>query len=154
VAIDKNALANASQADIRNIEKLVSAAVGAREERGDIVTVVTRPFTEVTVEEPPFYETGWFAMVVRNAVALLAVLLVLLLAVRPALKMLRGKGGKPNEKNDPATAQLLPPDGEVDREGLDAQIQLAQRIAHEQPQDAVMALRRMLAEPMPEGAAR
>ena len=80
--------------------------------------------------------------------------LVLLLAVRPALKMLRGKGGKPNEKNDPATAQLLPPDGEVDREGLDAQIQLAQRIAHEQPQDAVMALRRMLAEPMPEGAAR
>ena len=55
---------------------------------------------------------------------------------------------------DPATAQLLPPDGEVDREGLDAQIQLAQRIAHEQPQDAVMALRRMLAEPMPEGAAR
>ena len=154
VAIDKNALANASQADIKNIEKLVSAAVGAREERGDIVTVVTRPFTEVTVEEPPFYETGWFAMVVRNAVALLAVLLVLLVAVRPALKMLRGKGGKPNEKNDPATAQLLPPDGEVDREGLDAQIQLAQRIAHEQPQDAVMALRRMLAEPMTEGAAR
>lgn len=155
VAIDKNALANASQADIKNIEKLVSAAVGAREERGDIVTVVTRPFTEVTVEEPPFYETGWFAMVVRNAVALLAVLLVLLLAVRPALKMLRGKGGKSkNEENGPATAQLLPPNGEVDREGLDAQIQLAQRIAHEQPQDAVMALRRMLAEPMPEGAAR
>ena len=30
----------------------------------------------------------------------------------------------------------------------------AATIAHEQPQDAVMALRRMLAEPMPEGAAR
>ena len=159
VAIDQNALANASAADIKKIEELVSAAVGAREERGDTVTVVTRPFTEVSVEEPPFYETGWFAMVVRNVVALLAVLLVLLLAVRPALKMLRGKGGKGAPSADGAkggdgTAQLMPPHAEIDREGLDAQIQLAQQIAREQPQDAVMALRRLLAEPASEGAAR
>ena len=165
VAIDQNALENASAADIKKIEDLVSAAVGAREERGDIVTVVTRPFTEVAMEEPPFYETGWFAMVVRNVVALLAVLLVLMLAVRPALKMLRNKASKADADGVAAlqgpdgAAQILPPDAQFDREGLDAQIQLAQRIAREQPEDAVQALRRMLAEPAPpaamaEGSAR
>lgn len=159
VAIDQNAMANASAADIKKIEQLVSAAVGAREERGDTVTVVTRPFTEVTVEEPPFYETSWFAMVVRNAVALLAVLLVLLLAVRPALKMLRNKSAKADKAQDQASqqgdaAQIMPPHAQIDREGLDAQVQLAQRIAREQPEDAVLALRRMLAEPMPSEAAR
>ena len=163
VAIDQNALANASAADIKKIEDLVSAAVGARAERGDVVTVVTRPFTEVVVEEPPFYETGWFAMVVRNGVALLAVLLVLLFAVRPALKMVRNKTAKDDNPEEDAedgdvAPQILPPGNPYDREGLDAQIQLAQRIAREQPDDAVMALRRMLAEPLPgqmaEGTAR
>ena len=163
VAIDQNALENASAADIKKIEDLVSAAVGARADRGDIVTVMTRPFTEVTMEEPPFYETSWFAMVVRNVVALLAVLLVLMLAVRPALKMLRNKGSKADKSGEASqaaagTPQIGPPGGEFDREGLDAQIQLAQRIAHEKPDDAVQALRRMLAEPAPaamtEGAAR
>ena len=162
VAIDQNALENASAADIQKIEDLVSAAVGAREERGDTVTVVTRPFTEVVAEEPPFYETGWFAMVVRNGVALIAVLLVLIFVVRPLMKMARGKGGKPVAA-DPSgegegAAQIMPPEGGYDREGLDAQIELAQRIAREQPQDAVLALRRMLAEPVPgqmaEGTAR
>ena len=154
VAIDKNAMANASQADIQNIEKLVSAAVGAREDRGDTVTVMVRPFTEVTMEEPPFYETGWFAMVVRNVVALLAVLLVLMLAVRPALKMLKSKGSKGDKADTDGAAQQLPAPATIDREGLDAQIQLAQQIAREQPEDAVMALRRMLAEPMPSEVAR
>ncbi|GAB5348443.1 flagellar basal-body MS-ring/collar protein FliF [Alteriqipengyuania sp. 357] len=165
VAIDQNALANASAADVKKIEDLVAAAVGAREERGDIVTVVTRPFTEAVVDKPPFYETAWFAMVVRNGVALLAVLLVLLLAVRPALKMVRNKTGRAAEDDGDAQAadgapQILPPNGQYDREDLDAQIELAQRIAREQPADAVMALRRMLAEPAPapapvaEGTAR
>ena len=160
VAIDENAMANASAADIKKIEDLVSAAVGAREERGDTVTVMTRPFTEVTMEEPPFYETGWFAMIVRNVVALLAVLLVLMLAVRPALKMVRNRATKADKaaaeaaKAENGGAQLMPPDAGFDREGLDAQIELAQRIAREQPQDAVMALRRMLAEPATSEAAR
>ena len=48
---------------------------------------------------------------------------------------------------------MLPASG-FDREDLDAQIQLAQRIAREQPDDAVQALRRMLAEPVPSEAAR
>ena len=155
VAIDKNAMAGANQADIQKIEELVAAAVGARDDRGDKVTVVMRPFTEVSMEEPPFYETSWFAMIVRNVVALLAVLLVLLLGVRPALKMLKSKASKANNSAEATdAAQIMPPASTLDREGLDAQIELAQRIAREQPQDAVMALRKMLAEPVPSEAAR
>jgi flagellar M-ring protein FliF len=159
VAIDKNAMANANAADITKIEELVSAAVGAQDARGDKVTVMIRPFTEAVVDKPAFYETGWFAMVVRNAVALLAVLLVLLLAVRPALKMLKGKGAKGDKAGADAggahdAAQIMLPASGFDREDLDAQIQLAQRIAREQPDDAVLALRRMLAEPVTSEAAR
>ena len=159
VAIDKNAMANANAADIKKIEELVAAAVGAQDARGDKVTVMIRPFTEAVVDKPAFYETGWFAMVVRNAVALLAVLLVLLLAVRPALKMLKGKGAKNDKAGADANAangaaQIMLPASGFDREDLDAQIQLAQRIAREQPDDAVLALRRMLAEPVTSEAAR
>ena len=38
---------------------------------------------------PAFWETPWFAMIVRNVVALLAVLLTLLLGVRPLIKALK-----------------------------------------------------------------
>ncbi len=151
VAIDKNAMKGANAADIKKIEELVAAAVGAQDARGDKVTVVMRPFSEATVVEPPFYETSWFAMIVRNVVALIAVLLVLLLGVRPALKLFKSKGGKAdrNAADAEGSAQRLPAPATIDREGLDAQIQAAQRIAREQPEDAVMALRRMLAEPVP-----
>ena len=43
VAIDKNAMANANAADIKKIEELVAAAVGAQDARGDKVTVMIRP---------------------------------------------------------------------------------------------------------------
>ncbi|MBU1254073.1 MAG: flagellar M-ring protein FliF [Alphaproteobacteria bacterium] len=150
VAIDQAALAKASAADIAKVKELVSAAVGARTDRGDQVTVVMRPFEKVEAEGIPFYETSWFGMAVRNGVAILAVLLVLLLAVRPAIKALRG----PASKDDPTVGgedvPALPGSSQAlvayDREALDSQIELAQRIARENPDDAVLALRRLLAE--------
>ena len=150
VAIDQAALAKASAADIAKVKELVSAAVGARTDRGDQVTVVMRPFEKVEAEGIPFYETSWFGMAVRNGVAILAVLLVLLLAVRPAIKVLRG----PASKDDPTVGgedvPALPGSSQAlvayDREALDSQIELAQRIARENPDDAVLALRRLLAE--------
>jgi len=150
VAIDQAALAKASAADIAKVKELVSAAVGARTDRGDQVTVVMRPFEKVEAEGIPFYETSWFGMAVRNGVAILAVLLVLLLAVRPAIKALRG----PASKDDPTVGgedvPAVPGSSQAlvayDREALDSQIELAQRIARENPDDAVLALRRLLAE--------
>jgi len=122
--------------------------------------VVMRPFEKVEGDELPFYETSWFGMAVRNGVAILAVLLVLLLAVRPAINALRSNakdGGTldPQGAGDEVAALGGPGMGVVtpyDREALDGQIELAQRIARENPDDAVLALRRLLAEDMRQGA--
>ena len=170
----RNAMKGAKAKDLADLEALVSAAVGANPQRGDVVKIVTRSFEPVTVEATPFYETPWFAMVVRNGAAVLAVLLVLLLGVRPVIKAMRGdkpakakkgKKGDAADTADEAPAQTALPahntltaipgtDGvavEVSRADLLArQLGLAQRIVAEKPESAVHVLRQMLAEPAPE----
>lgn len=157
VAVSNAAMKGAKPADIAQIEKLVSSAVGADTGRGDAVTVVVRKFEPVAEEEMPFYETGWFAGLVRQGSALLAVLLVLLLAVRPVMRMLRG-GHAADDSNDFDVQGDDPDDtpgveslsrtvgGVVDRERLDAKVGLARRMVSEQPDSAVAALRLMLSE--------
>lgn len=150
VALDQAVLAKSSVADVKRVEQLVAAAVGAQPDRGDQVTVIARAFEKAEPATVPFYETSWFGMALRTGLAVLGVLLVLLLAVRPALKMLRNRPAPeagvdlvlPSFRGG-ATPQLA----HFDRGALDAQIEAAQRIAREQPEDAVLALRRMLAEP-------
>lgn len=90
VAISAAAMKNAKPQDLKDLEALVSAAVGADPSRGDVVKVVTRSFEPVPEAPVPFYEAPWFAMVVRNGAALLAVLMVLLIGVRPMIKAVRG----------------------------------------------------------------
>ncbi len=162
VALNQNALKNAKPADIKKFEQLVTAAVGADPGRGDTVAVVVRPFQATELEGPSFWETGWFATLVRNAVALIAVLLVLLFAVRPVVKSLTGRKEAPDDSDEPLpftrrsrSRASQPADDHPDRETLSAQIELAQRIVREQPDDALQALRRMLSEPVQiEGNAR
>jgi flagellar M-ring protein FliF len=89
VALSGAIMAKAKPAEIDQIKQLVAAAVGADTARGDQVAVVVRNFSPVAVTPPAFWETPWFAMIVRNAVALIAVLLTLLLGVRPLIKALK-----------------------------------------------------------------
>jgi flagellar M-ring protein FliF len=90
------------QVEIRQIDELVKAAVGFNPARQDQVTVVSRKFSaaaDAKDEGLPFYETGWFAMVLRNVTALVIALLVLFMGVRPLAKALlkkrdeAGRGG-------------------------------------------------------------
>lgn len=156
VALDQSAMAKASAADIQRVEKLVTAAIGARSDRGDQVTVIMRPFQKIEPEAIPFYETSWFGMALRTGLAVLGVLLVLFLAVRPALKILRNRISPSAPPGDQAAlthqggttvsgGTIMP----FDRNELNAQIELAQRIVREQPDNAVLALRKMLAQPAP-----
>jgi flagellar M-ring protein FliF len=164
VALNQDALNGAKPADLKKFEQLVAATVGANPDRGDTVAVVVRPFQTTEIEAAPFWETAWFATILRNAVALIAVLLVLFLVVRPVVKALTRRKNEEDESADgePRMAgerQTLMSSGTVvempDRERLSAQIELAQRIVREQPDDALQALRRMLGEPRgSEGAAR
>jgi flagellar M-ring protein FliF len=160
VALNQDALKGAKAADIATFEKLIGAAVGADINRGDTVAVVVRPFQAAEIEAMPFWQTGWFATILRYAVALISVLLVLLLAVRPLVKSLVARKQDADELDEGAGAagrrMALVPMGSAgaqfpDREQLSAQIELAQRIVREQPDDALRALRRMLAGPRETG---
>jgi flagellar M-ring protein FliF len=162
VALNQSALKSAKPADIKKFEQLITAAVGASAERGDTVAVVVRPFQATELEGPAFWETGWFATLVRSAVALIAVVLVLLLAVRPVVKSLTRRREESDDTDEPLpfarqsrSRAIQAGEEHPDRESLSAQIELAQRIVREQPDDALQALRRMLSEPVQiEGNAR
>jgi len=158
VALNQEALNGAKAGDIKKFEQLVSAAVGADPARGDTVAVIVRPFQATEMAAVPVWETAWFATLLRYAVALIAVLLVLLLAVRPLVKAVtrRKESGDSAAEGDmpirpgmavmPAGA-MIPQGISASREQLSAQIELAQRIVREQPDDALRALRRMLGGP-------
>ena len=167
VALSAAAMAKAKPGEIDQIKQLVSAAVGADPTRGDQIAVVVRNFQPITIDQPKFWETPWFAMAVRNGVALLAVLLTLLLGVRPLIKTLKrdpaaaasgkalpspadddedgdGEGDKPRAEMTPAQN---PQTGAVDPELLGRQVGLAQQLVREKPDTAVAALRQMLKDP-------
>lgn len=153
VALSAEAMAKSKPAEVQKLKSLVSAAVGAVPERGDQVEVIVRSFAETNIEQPAFYETGWFAMIVRYSAALIGVLLVLLLGVRPILKALRGRGSGRNaepagefasEGMGNTTADQDRPVEPIDRSLLNRQVGAAQKFAEERPDRAVIAIRQML----------
>ena len=166
VAVSSEALKAAAPMTAQQLQALVSAAVGANTQRGDTVQVVASKFEPADLEPPAFYEEPWFAMLVRYGTALLAVLLVLLLAVRPLIGKLKGKGDPaapalpaPDAADDaargdygaladaaPAAANAAPDTG-TPLGDLPRQVELARRLAAQQPERAVEALQRMLEAP-------
>ncbi|MEO7914581.1 MAG: flagellar M-ring protein FliF C-terminal domain-containing protein, partial [Novosphingobium sp.] len=153
VALSNAAMKKAKAADIDQIKQLVSAAVGADPARGDQVAVMVRAFDAAPVDKLPFYEQAWFLTVVRYLAALIGVLLVLLLAVRPLIKALkREPGDAPTSDAGQVTAAAArmsdPITGAVDAALLGRQVNLAQRLVAEQPDSAVQALREMLSPPV------
>ncbi len=157
VAISAKAM-KSTKADIDQIKQLVSAAVGLDPQRGDQVAVVARNFSGAEeLTGLPFYETGWFATLLRNGVALFAVLLVLLLGVRPLIKALRRQPGEAGGTGAAATGlHALPAPAlsrPIDPARLSQQVGLAQQLIAQQPETAVAALRQMLSQSEPGAAA-
>ena len=155
VALSAEAMKKGKASDIEKIKALVSAAVGADPARGDQVEVLVRSFADTTLEETPFYETGWFASVLRYGATLLGVLLVLLLGVRPLLRAL--KGDPPVSQAVEAVDAAPSSDGgqggdvivergpdPIDRSLLNRQVGAAQKFVEERPDRAVVAIRQML----------
>lgn len=91
-----------SPVELQQITDLVRSAVGADAARNDQVTVLSRKFAPAaaTGGGPAFYESGWFAMVIRNVTALVIALLVLFIGVKPLASALlkkrddAGRGGR------------------------------------------------------------
>ena len=157
VAISQEAMKKAKPGDIEQIKSLVAAATGIDPQRGDQIQVLVRPFEPVPDTALAFYEAPWFAMVVRSVVALLAVLLVLLMGVRPLIRALKRETvGTPALGDDAADGEVAarravnPATGAVDAALLGRQVGLAQRIVAEKPDEALDALRTMLGQPKAE----
>lgn len=167
VAVSDKALKAAAPMTAQQLQALVSAAVGANTQRGDTVQVVASKFEPADLEAPAFYEQPWFAMLVRYGAALLAVLLVLLLAVRPLIGKIRGKGDKTaattpegeaaplaladkdegEQEDEVAALAAAAQDSGTPLADLPRQVELARRLAAQQPERAVEALQRMLEAP-------
>ncbi len=157
VAVSKEAMAAAAPLTPAQLEALVSAAVGADNARGDTVEVAVSAFGVTEIAEPAFYEQSWFGQVLRYGTALIAVLLVLMLAVRPLIARTRkgGEGGADPATGDPhqiaadgsvmANAALAGPATD-----LSGQVTLARTLTNQQPDRALQALQRMLEPPAPD----
>ena len=155
VALSATAMKGVKPAEIAQIKQLVVAAVGADLARGDDVAVMVRKFEMTLIEEPPFYEAPWFATVLRYGAALVAMLLVLLLAVRPLIRTLRrDSAATEDDENAVATtgSGVAPTRSAIDAAVLGQQVSLAQQMVAEQPDSAIMVLRQMLQAAQPENA--
>ncbi len=75
-----------SAAELAAIDGLVKAAVGFDGQRGDQVTVTSRPFVDQTAPTPPWYEAEWLIPAGRNLGAVLAVAFFVFGIARPMLK--------------------------------------------------------------------
>jgi len=80
--------------DINRFSDLVKQAVGFDSSRGDQVTVTNVAFKLAELEalpELPLWEQGWFLDVIKQAVAVLAVLFLLFGVLRPTMRGLVGR---------------------------------------------------------------
>ena len=175
VAVSQEAMVAAAPLTTEELQALVSAAVGASEARGDMVKVVVSAFESREMQPMAFYEESWFAQVLRYGSGLLAVLMVLLLAVRPLIARTKPKADKKQieaegkeaigsdvdgDAADPALARAnVDPESEkADTDqtqveispfaDLPEQVRLARTLANEQPERALEALQRMLEPPV------
>ncbi|QZH76597.1 MAG: flagellar M-ring protein FliF [Erythrobacter sp.] len=159
VALSSEALAAIAPATEEQLQQLVSAAVGANADRGDQVTIVAGAFDPVEEVSEPFYEAGWFALALRYGIGLIVALLGLFFVVRPIMRALKpatpAESLSAAEGDDPETPVTGIESNEIPIQGraapsegdLREQVELARRLASEQPDRAAAALRRMLAEP-------
>jgi flagellar M-ring protein FliF len=160
VALSSEALTAIAPATEEQLQQLISAAVGASAERGDQVTIMAGAFDPVEEVVTPFYEAGWFALALRYGIGLIVALLGLLFVVRPIMRALKPAAAAATEPAPSADAggtgtAAVAGDAEIRLHGRPApnegdlreQVDLARRLASEQPDRAVAALRRMLAEP-------
>jgi len=99
--------------EMQQLTQLVSSAVGADNSRGDQVTVINRRFAPAALTDggPKFYESGWFAMIMRNVTAIGIALLVLFLGVRPLSKALLKKRDDAGRGRDLAALGIGAPIG-------------------------------------------
>jgi flagellar M-ring protein FliF len=78
-----------SNEDIQRFTNLVKGVVGFKEDRGDIITIVSAPFEEpafVEEEEVPWYENTQITSMLKSAGAVVAFIALIFFVIRPVMK--------------------------------------------------------------------
>jgi len=105
---------------LTNLTALVEKTVGFDKKRGDSIQVVNASFRTVDdsglVTAPPVWERAWFWDIIKQVGGILLVLLLVLGVLRPVMRTLAEKGGRPVAGQPQLTgrtahAELLGPDG-------------------------------------------
>lgn len=89
------------QEELQRLTLLVRDAVGYSAARGDSVTVVNTPFAlpeEQVFEEPQFWEQPWFWDLMKQVLAGLAILVLVLGLLRPTLRNLSSTAERERDK--------------------------------------------------------
>lgn len=98
--LNKDNMPTLTPAEVEQLTQLVKNAVGFDAARGDNVTLILQRFIrEKAVEEAPvevqsFWQEAWFADIVKQVLAVLALLAVVFGVLRPILKNISSTGKK------------------------------------------------------------
>ncbi len=74
--------------ELQSMENLIRGAVGANQERGDVVALTARTFATTEEPEVSWYEQAWLSPIVRSVVGLIVALAFFFGIGRPMLKKL------------------------------------------------------------------
>lgn len=92
-----------SEAEIANIRRLLQGSVGFDLQRGDVLEVLTLPFTREAVIADvalPIYEQPWFLKVLKLVLGAIVIIVLIMAVVRPMLKRLIYPDETPDDYGD------------------------------------------------------
>lgn len=92
-----------SVSELSNIRRLLQGSVGFDMQRGDVIEVITLPFTRSDFDEVvelPFYEKPLFTKLVKLVLGALVIIVLILAVVRPMLKRLIYPDQTPSDYGD------------------------------------------------------
>jgi flagellar M-ring protein FliF len=89
--------------ELANIRRLLQGSVGFDMQRGDVLEVVTLPFSRLQVDveqEAPIYEQPWFLKTLKLVMGAFVIIVLILAVVRPMLKRLIHPETAPSDYGD------------------------------------------------------
>ena len=89
-----------SQTEIANIRRLLQGSVGFDLQRGDVLEVITLPFSREAVivqEEMPIYQQPWFLSMFKLAMGALVIIVLIFFVVRPMVSRLINPDQTPDD---------------------------------------------------------
>jgi len=92
-----------SEAEIANIRRLLQGSVGFDLQRGDVLEVLTLPFTReavITDVALPIYEQPWFLKILKLVLGAIVIIVLIMAVVRPMLKRLIYPDETPDDYGD------------------------------------------------------